>query len=212
MTRRLGWLGPAIAIAGLAVGGVGAWYIGHARPVPGAVIDTIRIDDRSAFVVRAEDGGERNFVELHEGDRLVWQALIPPYGGRPGASGIAWNQTAVTVRVVRDRRAEVFALSMHDAAKLGGFKLAPGVGPAELATRGPVTLTDHVRSYELVSGAGWHQLVAIDLSTGEGAWKQDLGAAPIDDGGLASGVVWVRQGALRRAFRVTDGAEVPAST
>jgi hypothetical protein len=233
MRRRLGWLGPAIVIAGVAVAGLGVWYLRGARPVPGAVIDTIRIDDRAAFVVRAEEGGERNFVELRDGDRLVWRALTPPYAGRPGAPGIAWNRTAATVRVLRNGRAEVFALSMHDAAKLGGFKLSPGLGPAEIATRGPVTLTDHVRSYELVSGAGWHQLVAIDLSTGEGVWKQDLGAAPVDDGGIdptgpspapqaqpagspprdspsrvEAAVVWVRQAGVRRAFRVADGVEV----
>lgn len=229
--RRLGWLGPAIVLAGVAVAGVGAWYMARARPVPGAVIDTIRVDDRSAFVVRGEEGGERSFVELREDDRVVWRALTPTYAGRPGAPGIAWNRSSVTVRVIRNGRAEVFALAMHDASKLGGFKLAPGTGPAEIATHGPVTLTDHVRAYEIVSGPGWHQLVAIDLATGEGLWKQDLGAAAIDDGGLEgaaaapvmplgaepriepAGTVWIRQGSVRRAFRTADGTEVsPSST
>jgi hypothetical protein len=210
-------------LVGAAVAGVGGWYMVSARPKVGPVIDTVRIDDRSALVVRAEDGGERSFVELHEGDRLVWRALVPPYAGRPGVPGLAWNQTAVSVRVLRNRRAEVFALSMHNAAKLGGFRLAPGQGSAEIAARGPVTLTDHVRSYEIVGGSGWHQLVAFDLTTGEGTWKQDLGAAPIDDGGIdagidagtdparepGQGVVWLLQGGRRRAFRVTDGAELP---
>jgi len=205
--RRLGWLGPAIVIAGVAIAGVGTWYMAAARPRVGAVIDTIRIDDRSSLVVRAEQGGDRNFVELHDGDRLVWQALVPPYAGRPGAPGIAWNQTAISVRVLRNQRAEVFALARRDAAKLGSFGLAPGQGPAVIATRGPVTLTDHARSYELVGGAGWHQLVAFDLSTGEALWKQDLGPAEIEDGGLEGGAVWLRQGAGRRAFRVIDGAE-----
>jgi outer membrane protein assembly factor BamB len=114
----------------------------------------------------------------------------------------------------------VFALAMRDAAKLGGFKLAPGQGPAVIATSGPVTLTDHVRSYEIAGGAGWHQIVAFDLTTGEGVWKQDLGAAPIDDGGVAipmgdaggaaamdRGTVWLLQGGRRRAFRASDGVE-----
>ncbi|HWO26033.1 MAG TPA: hypothetical protein VNO30_45210 [Kofleriaceae bacterium] len=214
--RRLGWLGPAIALAGAAVAGLAVWYMVRAKPQVGAVIDTIRIDDRAAFVVRAEAGGDRNFVELRDGDRLVWRALVPPYAGRPGAPGIAWNQIAVSVRVLRDRRAEVFALSMHDAAKLGGFKLAPGHGPAVIAARGPVTLTDHVRSYEIVGGDGWHQLVAFDLATGEGAWKQELGPAPIDDGGIeagaAGGTVWLLQAGRRRAFRVTDGTEIVPSS
>jgi len=206
--RRLGWLGPVLVLVGAAVAVLGGWYMRTARPRVGAVIDTVRIDDRASLVVRAEQGGDRNFVELHEGDRLVWRALVPPYAGRPGAPGLAWNQTAVSVRVFRNQRAEVFALSMHDAAKLGGFRLAPGQGSAEIATRGPVTLTDHVRSYELVGGAGWHQLVAFDLTTGEGVWKQDLGPAAIDDGGLGPDIVWLVQGGRRRAFRTTDGAEV----
>ena len=206
--RRLGWLGPAIVIAGAAIAGVGIWYMAAARPEVGAVIDTIRIDDRASIVVRAEQGGDRSFVELRDGDRLVWRALVPPYAGRPGAPGVAWNQTAVSVRVLRNQRAEVFALAMRDAAKLGGFGLAPGQGPAAIATRGPVTLTDHVRSYEIVGGAGWHQLVAFDLSTGEAGWKQDLGPAEIEDGGLDGGAVWLLQGGRRRAFRVTDGAEL----
>jgi hypothetical protein len=216
--RRLGWLGPAIVGLGAAVAAVAVWTIATGRPEPGPVIDTIRLDDRAALIVRAEQGGDRHFVELREGDRLAWRALVPPYAGRPGAPGVAWNRTAVSVRVVRGGRAEVFALAMRDGSKLGGFTLAPGKGPAAIATRGPVTLTDHVRSYEIVSGDGWHQLVAFDLSTGEGLWKQDLGATPVDGGGLAGagdtaeeidrGVVWLQQGERRRTFRVTDGTEM----
>jgi hypothetical protein len=217
--RRLGWLGPAIVIAGVAVAGLGTWYMVTAKPRAGAVIDTIRIDDGASFVVRAEEGGGRNFVEMHDGDRMVWRALVPLYAGRPGAPGIAWNRTAVSVRVLRGGHAEVFALAMRDAAKLGGFKLAPGKGPAVIATRGPVTLTDHVRSYEIVGGEGWHQLVAFDLSTGEATWKQDLGAIPIDDGGVvepedgtAGTAVWLLQGGRRRMFRGGDGAEISTNT
>lgn len=213
--RRLGWLGPAIVIAGVVIAGLGTWYMASARPEVGPVIDTIRLDDQSTIAVRAEAGGDRNFVEMREGDRLVWRALVPPYAGRPGAPGIAWSARTVSVRVFRDRRAEVFALARHDAAKLGGFRLAPGLGPAVIATRGPVTLTDQVRSYEIVAGEGWHQLVAFDLTSGEGIWKQDLGPAEIEDGGVEGegerGLVWLRQGGRRRAFRGADGVEVAAS-
>lgn len=199
-------------LAGAAIAGLGAWYMARARPEVGAVIDTIQIEEGAALIVRAERGGDRNFIELRNGDRLVWRALVPTYAGRPGAPGIAWNRIAVSIRVLRDQRAEVFALAMRDAAKLGGFKLAPGQGPAQIATRGPVTLTDHVRSYEIVGGAGWHQLVAFDLSTGEGTWKQDLGPDPIEDGGVDPGadpgVVWLLQAGRRRTFRVADGTEI----
>lgn len=214
---RLGWLGPALVLVGMAAAAVATWYIVRAKPEVGEVIDTIAIDERRAFVVRAEAGDRaRNFVELRRRaggeDELVWRALVPAYGGRPGAPGIAWSDTAVSIRVVRNERAEIFALSMTDAAKLGGFRLAPNHGPIRAATTGPVTLTDHVRSYELVAGPDWHQLVAIELASGEGLWRQELGPAPIDDAGIeergGARVVWIRQGDARRAFRAETGAAV----
>ena len=119
---RLGWLGPAIVGVGAAVAALGVWYMVHARPVAGAVIDTIAIDDHRALVVRGESGGERAFVELRDGDAVTWQALVPRYGGHPGAPGIAWSPRTVSVRVIRDGRAELFALTMHDASKLGGAR------------------------------------------------------------------------------------------
>ena len=216
MTRsRLGWLGPAIVAVGAAVAGVGVWYMVHARPAAGPVIDTIAIDDRRALVVRAEAGGERAFVELRDGDAVAWQALVPHYGGRPGAPGIAWSPTAVSVRVVRDGHAELFALAMHDASKLGGMRLAPEHGPIVEDPGGPVTLTDHVRSYEVVSGPDWHQLVAIDLRSGRALWSRELGAAPVRAGGVTRDQVWVEQGTVRKVFRALTGAsedQVPPSS
>ncbi len=223
--RRLGWLGPAIVAVGVAVAALGAWIVVTGRPKAGDVIDTIVIDDKTAIVIRAEDGGERNFVELHKvvdgADSLAWQAIVPPYAGRPGAPGIAYSEKSVTVRVIRDRRAEVFAIATRDAAKLGGFKLAPGKGPVVKQTQGPVTLSDRVRSYELVEGEGWHQLVAVDLTSGEGLWKQDLSGAPIEAAGITGPVagstegdqeaVWVQQAGIRRRFRARDGSEESTS-
>ncbi len=204
---KLGWLGPAIVIVGAAVAGVGAYAIVRNRPDPGAVIDTIPMSADAKLVVRAEDGGDRNFVELHEFGELKWRALTPTYGGRPGASGIAWNGTAISIRVIRDGRAEIFALQRENAAKLGGFKLAPGKGKVIKQTRGPVTLTDHERSYELVEGEGWHQLVAFDLTTGLAVWLADLGTPPTDEATLADGGVWIVQNGVRRGFAVRDGRE-----
>ena len=181
---RLGWLGPALVLVGAAVAGVGAWYIVRVRPAAGAVIDTIAIDDRRALVVRAEAGGDRAFVELRDGDELRWQALVPRYGGHPGATGVAWSSTAVSVRVIRDGHAELFALALHDASKLGGMRLAPEHGPVVDDPASPVTLTDHVRSYEVVSGPDWHQLVAIELSSGRALWSRELGLAPVRGGGV----------------------------
>jgi hypothetical protein len=174
------------------------------------VIDTIPIDGRRALIVRAEAGGDRAFVELHDGDALVWQALVPHYAGRPGRPGIAWSPTAVSVRVVRDGHAEIFALAMHDAAKLGSLRLAPDHGPIIDAPEGPVTLTDHQRSYEVVSGPDWHQLVAIDLSTGRGLWSRELGKPAVHGGGIAYGVVWIDQGSGPEYFRARSGADAAA--
>jgi hypothetical protein len=202
---RLGWLGPAIVAVGAAVAAVGVWYMVHARPVAGEVIDTIAIDGRRALVVRGEVGGDRAFVELRDGDAVVWQALVPRYGGRAGAPGIAWSPIAVSVRVVRDGHAELFALAMGDAHKLGGMRLAPDHGPIAAAPSGPVTLTDHVRSYEVVSGPDWHQLVAIDLGSGHALWARELGPAPVRAGGVADGEVWIDQGAGPHRFTALSG-------
>jgi hypothetical protein len=207
---RLGWLGPAIVLAGAAVAAVGVWYMIHARPVAGAVIDTIAIDDRRAIVVRAEAGGARAFVELRDHDRLLWQALVPHYAGRPGAPGIAWSPVAVSVRVVRDGHAELFALAMRDASKLGGLRLATGHGPVVDDPGAPVTLTDHVRSYEVVSGPDWHQLVAVDLTSGHALWARELGPTRVHTAGVADGRVWIDQGAGPHSFAAITGQDVAA--
>jgi hypothetical protein len=209
MSRRLGWLGPAIVLLGVVVALIGGYVLIKGRPKAGAVISQIPVDDHHTLVVRAEaDGGDRNFVELVAGDELVWSALIPPYGGRPDAPGIAWGQGAITIRVIRDDRAEIFAVAMSNASKLGGFKLAPGKGGAVKQTTGPVTLSDHVRSYEIVGGVGWTEIVAIDLASGQGLWRQDLGDAPVDAAGFVDdGGVWIEQRGVRRVFGVVDGRE-----
>lgn len=208
---RLGWLGPVIVLVGIVVAGLGTWYMVSQRPKVGAVIETQPVDARRSLVVLAEDGGDRNFVELRDADRVVWQSIVPTYAGRPGASGIAWSPLSVTVRVIRDGHAEIFALALSNGSKLGGFKLAPTHGDVIKQTSGPVTLTDHVRSYEVVSGPGWNQLVAIDLGTGQPLWKQDLDAAVIEAGDLEDNLVWIRQGGRTRRFRVTDGVEAPVN-
>ena len=158
-------------------------------------------------VVRAEEGGDRSFIELHEGGALKWQALIPPYAGRVGAPGIGWSDIAVSVRVVRDGKAEVFAFARLDATKLGGLHLAKEHGAIRHPAPGPVTLTDQVRAYELVAGDGWTQLVAIDLRLGTILWKQELGPTPVEGGGVEAGAVWIEQAGRRRWFLVFDGRE-----
>lgn len=205
---RLGWLGPTLVGVGAAVAVAGAWYMVHARPVAGDVIGEVHVDPHRSLVIRREAKGPRAFVELRDGDTVKWQALVPEYAGRPDAPGVAWSPVAVSVRVIRDGHAEVFALSEHDSSKLGGLRLAPEhPDPVIIQQTGPVTLTDHVRSYELVAGRDWHQLVAIDLRTGKGVWSRELGAAEITAGGVQGEQVWIEQAGKRRAFAATTGAD-----
>jgi outer membrane protein assembly factor BamB len=200
------YLGPILFFIGAAVAVVGILYFRHAQPRPGAVIDTIPVDKGIDIVVRAEQGGDRSFVELHMNGAVKWSALIPHYAGAPGRPAIAWGPTAVTARFERDGQAEVFAFAMRDAQKIGGYKLAPEHAPITTQARGPITLTDHIRAYELVGGRDWHQILAVDLATGKGVWKRDLGPAEITDGGVDAGSVWLVQDGKRRLLDPATGA------
>lgn len=204
---RLGYLGPAIVLVGVIAAGVAVWFMSTQRPVPGEVIDTFQVDATRTLVVRKEASSDRCFVELHEGNATKWSALIPPYAGSKGRPAIAWSNAAVTVRVARDGRAEVFAFAMNNAHKLGAFRLAADREPIEVHAEGPITLTDHVRAYEIVRGDGWGQLVAVDLVRGGGVWKVDLGPGVIRAGGVSPGGVWLQQGPSRRVFDPATGAE-----
>ena len=114
----------------------------------------------------------------------------------------------MTVRCVRAGHAEIFAFAMSDGHKLGGMLLAPNHGPIATNPDGPITVTDHIRSYEIVTGSDWHQLVGIDLASGRGLWRVELGPTPIHEAGIEAGKVWVEQGTRRRQFQVFNGMEV----
>jgi hypothetical protein len=202
---RLGWLGPAIVLVGAAIAALGVWYLVYAKPVVGDAIDTIAMEGDARVVIRAEDGGERSFVEVWDGDTKRWQALVPHYIGSPAHRGIAWSPTAITVRVDRGGRAEVFALAARDAAKLGGFRLAPEHEPIRVEANVPITVTDHVRAYELVGGDGWHEVIAVDLKSGRALWKTELGPEPVRIANLIGGVLVIYQ-STRRVIDVDTGA------
>jgi outer membrane protein assembly factor BamB len=199
------YLGPIIFFVGAAVAVLAAWYVLHARPQPGAVIDTIPIDKNAEIVLREEAHSDRSFIELHMNGKLMWQALIPHYAGSKGRPAVAWSPTAVTVRVSRDGHAEVFAFAMRDAQKIGGYKLAIEHEPITTQPQGPITLTDQIRAYEVAGGSDWNQIAAIDLATGKGVWKRDLGAQPITDGGVDGSGVWLVQGGKRRLLDAATG-------
>jgi hypothetical protein len=207
MARRINWIGIAIVGVGFAIAGLGAWYVVHVRPEAGDVIDTFTLADGRSIVVRAEHGGERSFLELRRGEEVVWQALIPHYAGSRGRSGVAWCPTVVTARVERSGRAEVFALSLQSSEKVGGFRIATEHEPIQTQPIGPITLTDHVRSYELAGGADWHQLVGVDLTNGVGLWKVELGPGAVEDGGVTGDHVWIRQAGRERSFDGATGRE-----
>ncbi len=210
--HRLGWLGPILVLIGVAAGGVAVWYFLVAQPKAGDVIDTIVLDDHSKLLIRDEaGGGPRDFVELYEHGALKWQALIPAYVGTPTRPAVAWSDRVITVRVERDGRAEVFAFLRETSGKLGALRVAKDKEPLHIHPEGPITLTDHVRSYELAGGPGWHEIVAVDLAKGEGVWKVKLGAQPITAGGLEDGAVWLEQAGTRRWFDAETGRERSAA-
>lgn len=205
--RRLGWLGPTVFGVGVAVAALGIWYFVTARPKAGDVIDTFDLGGGRSLVVRAEQGGSRSFVELRAGDDVKWQALIPHYAGSRGRPALAWCDSVVSVRVERDGRAEVFGLSLENSAKVGAFRLATEHEPITTQPGSPITLTDHIRSYEIVGGSDWHQAIAVDLRTGKGLWKVDLGPPPITGGGVDRNILWLEQAGRRRSFDVATGRE-----
>jgi hypothetical protein len=173
---RLGWLGPAIVLVGLAVGAVGVWWMMKSRPKPGPEIDRIAIDQAWTVIVRREANSDRAMVELVRPDGTVdWQALVPRYAGRPGAPGLAAAKNAISVRVVRTRP-ELWVLSTRKATKLGAIGLdeyAPG-GWNPAGTSAVVSVGDGVRSYEVVDGTRGSAVVAVDLERGAVLWHREV--------------------------------------
>ena len=140
---RLGWLGPAIVVVGRAsVAAASAiWYmVTRTSPRPGAVID----DDRDRSATRRSSsaprqGGERSFIELHDGGELKWQALIPRYAGAPGAPGDRVERTrGHGARRSAIGRAEVFAFAMQRCvASSAGSTSRPSTGRSRSTRDGP---------------------------------------------------------------------------
>lgn len=212
--RRLNWIGIALFGVGAAVAVVAVLYWLHVRPTAGAEIDRVVVEDghgKAELIIRAEDGGDRSFVELVTDGEVQWQALIPRYAGQKGRPAIAWGQGAATVRVERGGRAEVFALALVNGDKLGGIRLAAEHDPITTQPTGPITVTDHRRSYELVGGADWHQVVCIDLAGGKQLWKQDLGPEAVTAARVEGDTLVIEQGAHARRLAATTGAEQPVT-
>jgi len=198
------WLGPGIVIAGAMVAGVAVLYWRSVRPVPGEEIDRVPCGALT-MVVRAEQGSENSYLELRDHDQLVWDTLLPHYAGSHGRPAITCGPTAATVRIERSGRAEVFGFLLQNGEKIGGFRLATEHEPIATQTTGPITLGDQRRSYEFVGGADWHQVIAVDLETGKGVWKADLGSVPVAEAAVEGSRLRIRQGSETRLLDVTTG-------
>lgn len=208
--RRLNWIGIALFGVGAAVAVAAVLYWLHVRPVAGAEIDRVVVEDghgKAELIIRAEQDGDRSFVELVTDGEVQWQALIPHYVGHKGRPAFAWGQGAVTLRVERGGRAEVFALALVNGEKLGGIRLAGEHDPITTQPTGPITVDDHRRSYELVGGADWHQVVCVDLAGGKSLWKQDLGPEAVTAARVDGDVLVIEQGAHTRRLVAGTGRE-----
>ncbi|HTJ41652.1 MAG TPA: hypothetical protein VL463_06130 [Kofleriaceae bacterium] len=192
-TAKGRWLAPTLLALGVAVGGLGVWFMLHARPTAGDYYEVFALDETSAVALRVEQGSDRSFVELVEVGRGVrWQALIPPYAGRANAPAIAASPTAITVRVRRDDKDELWALSTEDADKLGQVELLPGAARSAVAPA-VITASDRDQSFEFVGDASHATAVtAIRLADGHAQWRVDLGDDEVRDAWLDAHALWIR--------------------
>lgn len=188
------WLAPALLSVGVAVGALGVWFFWHSRPTPGAYYEVFALDANTAVALRHEDGSERSFLELVElGHGVLWQALIPPYAGTSDAPAIAASSTAITVRVRRGGKDELWAMSTSDAEKLGQVELRPGEPRAGAMAPRIVTVADRAESFELVGDATRSTAVtAIELAEGAAKWRVDLGADDVAGAWLDARTLWIR--------------------
>ncbi|MBP9086518.1 MAG: hypothetical protein KBG15_10405 [Kofleriaceae bacterium] len=213
MRPRFGLLGPLLVIVGLLAGGFGIWFMLHVRPVPGPFIDGFALDDDSYIAIRAQSGTDRNFVEATRQNKKLWQAMIPHYAGRVGAPAIGVSPTAMTVRIARRGRSEVFGLSLTDARKMGALLLGKDRKPTATSHCGEIiTLTADGQAFELLSTEDGNAIASVYVSTGAAGWQAQLDKAPITDAGVANGIVWINQGTTSTAFHAADGssAQIPA--
>ena len=212
MRSRFGLLGPILVIVGLLAGAFGIWFMLRVRPVAGRFIDGFALDDDSYIAIREQPGTDRNFIEVTRQNKQLWQAMIPHYAGRVGAPALGVAPSAITVRIARRGRSEIFGLSLTDARKLGALLLGKDRKPTATSHCGEIiTLTDDGMAFELLSTEDDNAIAAVHVGTGAAGWQTSLGKAPITDAGVAHGVVWVNQGSASTAFHAADGtpADIP---
>jgi outer membrane protein assembly factor BamB len=210
---RSGTIVVAIVMSlGLTLGGIGAWWVVHARPRPGEFIDALATPD-GAVVVRKERSSDRAFLEVYDGTHLRWRGMVPRYAGHPGVIAVAASPRSITVRVVRGGHPFVFAFDAATGAKLDLFDLTPGTSPDPSGHTMPTVATvgDGHHSVELVTAAGGgSEIFGLDLEQRRLMWRRPLADRP-------EGAAWVGDlivlryggGGRARALRRGDGSDAP---
>lgn len=199
---------------GLSLGGLGSWWIVHARPVPGAYVDAIALPDGGAIVIRHERGTDHSFIELHGRDGMRWRGLIPHYAGGPGTVAAASSGAVVTVRVARGGHPYLFAFDAATGGKIDSFDLADEVPPDPHAYTLPglATVADGERAIEVIGRpGGGARLIMLDLHGQRLVWKVDVAAAP-DAVWTAGDQVVARTGTALAAWAIPTGTAMPPPT
>lgn len=176
MSGRL--LIPLLMAVSLIVGVAGIVWMRTQAPVVADVIDEYRAAQGLLRVRRVADSSNHMLEFRDTTDHVRWQALIPTYAGRPGASGLAMSDTAATVRVVRSGHAELWSFRMRSVpggaagSKLGALDLtqARPASPTSY-TVAPVTFaqgaaTDGYLTYEVLGDDTFTEVVVMDLTQG----------------------------------------------
>lgn len=211
MRGRSGTIIVALVLAlGLGVGGIGAWWVVHARPRPGEFIDVLATNE-GAVVVRREQSSDRAFLEVYDGSRLRWRGMVPRYAGKPGAIAVAASRRSVTVRVVRGGHPHLFAFDAASGSKVDSFDLAPTAPTDKDAYTLPTvaTVSDGTRGAEILAApGGGTEVIGVALDERRLAWKKTL-AGTATDAWITGDTLVVQAGTTRHALKLVDGAETP---
>lgn len=204
------WLAPTVLGIGVTVGVLGIWVMVRSRVHAGAYFEVLATDGPYAVALRHQDDSSRDFLELVEiGHGVRWQALVPLYAGTPTAPGLAASPNAITVRVRRDGRDELWAMSTRDAEKLGQLGLEPGAEAPGVRPPAVVTVADAVQSFEFAGAPDRATtIVGIELANGAPKWRIELGSVTVRGAWLDDTTLWIDTGAAPMGIDRATGKTV----